>query len=56
MDRDKEFTECYNLWLRSKSIKHSLKNFQRYCNLWNQKINEATKSAIVEFRKSLSNN
>ena len=56
MNKDKEFTECYNIWLRNKGIKHSLNNFQRYCQIWNQKINEATKEPITEFRNSLSNN
>ena len=47
------FNESYSLWLKSKHTKHSSKNLELFCQIWNENIIVAENKAINEFYKKL---
>ena len=50
---DKEFKECYNLWLKKKRLEHTNKNFQEFCILHNSELNKHNKRFIPIFKSKI---
>ena len=53
MNKDELFQETYTLWLKKKNIRHSPDNLSRFCQIWNEKLNIATKNAIIKFNEEV---